>query len=587
LAALTTRGYVGRAEAAELAADYRTLRLLEHRLQLRQMSRTHLMPKDQDGLRILARATGLARDPEGLLAAWREIRTRVRDLHEHLFYRPLLAAIAATPAEDFNLDSERVTARLQAIGFRNPKAAIAHITALSAGISRSAVIQRNLLPVLLQWLAEGSDPDGGLLSFRRLSETLGRTHWFLGMLRDSSGAAMRLTRVLSGSHFVADMVERIPSAVSWLDDETALLPRPRDALDDQVGAILKRYDDPDLIASALRTLRRQERLRLGLAAILRTPDVSELGAGLADIDEAVISGALTTARTIVGAGGLNFGVVAMGRLGGREVGFGSDADVLYVYRAPRTVSDPARLAGSLATTLVALCSDPVVPFDLDAGLRPEGRSGPLARSVAAYRAYYTRWSMTWETQALLRARPAAGEAELLAEFMHLVDDVRYPRDFGTESESEIKRVKARVEAERLPRGADPRRHIKLGRGSLSDVEWLVQLEQLRHAAREPALRTTSTLAALDACVASGFLTPADGTTLRAAWVLSTRLRSALVLWGVEADSLPEDRERLEAVARLMGYGPHAASVLEEAYFSVTRRARNVFERLFYGLQPRP
>ncbi|HEU0257438.1 MAG TPA: bifunctional [glutamine synthetase] adenylyltransferase/[glutamine synthetase]-adenylyl-L-tyrosine phosphorylase [Microbacteriaceae bacterium] len=585
LAALTARGYVGRAEARALAADYRTLRLLEHRLQLRHLARTHLMPSDEDGLRILARSSGLAQGPEGLAAIWSEVRSRVRDLHERLFYRPLLAAAAATPPEDFNLDSEQVAVRLQAIGFRNTRAALAHIAALSRGVTRRATIQRNLLPVLLQWLGEGADPDGGLLAFRRLSESLGRTHWFLGMLRDSSGAAQNLTRVLSSAPFVADMFQRIPSAVGWLDDEASLVPRPRQALDDQVGAILRRYDDPEMVAAALRTLRRQERLRLALNAIIRTPDVARLGVGLADVDEAVISGALATAMRVAGGPGLEFGVVAMGRLGGREVGFGSDADVLYVYRGAGEGDDSAPTASRVATTLVGLCADPVIPFDLDAGLRPEGRSGPLARSVEAYRAYYTRWSATWEAQALLRARPIAGPADLLTEFVAMADQVRYPGGFTEESARDVKRVKARVEAERLPHGADPRRHIKLGRGSLSDVEWLVQLRQLEHAADVPALRTTSTLAALSACVAAGLIEESDAGVLRDSWLLCSRLRSALVLWGADADTLPADRERLEPVARLMGYGSHAASVLEEAYLQATRRARGVFERLFYGPEP--
>lgn len=582
LKALTARGYIGRSDAAQMAADYRTLRLLEHRLQMRHMTRTHLIPDDEDGLRVLARASGLASDPAGLQAVWSQVRARVRALHARLFYRPLLAAAAATPPEDFNLDGDRVADRLRAIGFRNPKAALVHIGALSSGVSRSAVIQRTLLPVLLQWLAEGPDPDAGLLSFRRLSEKLGRTHWFLGMLRDSSGAARRLTRVLSGARFVSEMFERIPSAVGWLDDEEALRPRSREALDDQVAAILNRHDDPDLVSSSLRTLRRQERLRLALGTIVHGMDVTVTGAGLSDIDEAVIAGALRCARTLVGAAGVEFGVIAMGRLGGREVGFGSDADVLYVYRAASTAPEAAATAGRIATTLASLCADPIVPFDLDAGLRPEGRTGPLARSLDAYRAYYTRWSLTWESQALLKARPMVGETGLLEDFGSLADEVRYPAHLGEQAVSEIKRIKARVETERLPRGADPRRHLKLGRGSLSDVEWLVQLEQLRHAADHPTLRTPSTLAALAGCVEAGLLGESDAGILRTAWVLCTRLRSALVLWGAPADTLPEDRGRLEPVARLMGYGPHEASNLEEAYFSATRRARGVFERLFYG-----
>ncbi|HEU4849031.1 MAG TPA: bifunctional [glutamine synthetase] adenylyltransferase/[glutamine synthetase]-adenylyl-L-tyrosine phosphorylase, partial [Terrimesophilobacter sp.] len=214
LAALAERGYIGRDEAAVFGRDYRFLRLLEHRLQLAGLRRTHLMPEDEGALRVLARASGLASTAEELRERWHAVKTEVRSLHERLFYRPLLSAVAALPDEGFALSSEQASARLAAIGFRDPEGALRHIGALTAGISRRATIQRNLLPILLQWFAEGADPDHGLLVFRRLSDALGESHWYLRMLRDSSGAAHRLTQVLSGSRFVGDLFERIPESVA-------------------------------------------------------------------------------------------------------------------------------------------------------------------------------------------------------------------------------------------------------------------------------------------------------------------------------------------------------------------------------------
>ena len=138
-----------------------------------------------------------------------------------------------------------------------------------------------------------------------------------------------------------------------------------------------------------------------------------------------------------------------------------------------------------------------------------------------------------------------------------------------------------METERLPKGADPLRHLKLGRGSLSDVEWLVQLLQLRHAARVPALRTTSTLQALDAAVAARLLGRADAAALREAWVFASRTRSAVTLWTSRtSDLLPTDRHDLEGVARILEYPPDSATTLEEDYLRITRHARQVFERLF-------
>jgi [glutamine synthetase] adenylyltransferase / [glutamine synthetase]-adenylyl-L-tyrosine phosphorylase len=583
LNALAEGGYIGRVEAAEFATDYRFLRVLEHRLQLSRMRRTHLMPRDEEALRVLGRATGLATTAEGLVDAWQRTKLEVRTLHERLFYRPLLSAVAALPDDGYTLTSEQAEARLAAIGFSDPRGALHHIAALTGGVSRRAQIQRTLLPVMLGWFAEGADPDFGLLAFRRMSDDLGEAYWFLRMLRDSSGAAHRLTHVLSSSRFVGILFERIPEAAAWLESDGELRPRVLDELLAETAATVARHaEDPDAAAGALKTARRREVLRLALAAILGMITVEELGVALSAITTAAITGALALAHRY--GDGVEFGVIAMGRYGGSELGFGSDADVMYVYRAAGAEPEEAqRRAEHIAHELTRLSEDLRLPLDLDTGLRPEGKNGAIVRSLESYRAYYERWSLTWEAQALLRACGVAGDSELLGEFASLADEIRYPEKIGATEVREIKRIKARVEAERLPQGANPARHLKLGRGSLSDVEWFVQLLQLRHAAAEPTLRTTSTLDALAAAAAAGLLSDADAGKLRAAWIIASRARSALTLWTAKtADLLPEDRQQLDGVARLMEYPVGGASALEEDYLRTTRLARQVFEREFYG-----
>lgn len=583
LLALSEAGYVGRPEAAEFSRDYRFLRLVEHRIQLSRLRRTHLMPRDEEALRVLARATGIASTADGLLEAWQRTKSSVRSLHERLFYRPLLAAVAALPDAGTSLSSDQAAARLAAIGFRDPAGALRHIAALTGGVSRRAAIQRTLLPVMLQWFSDGADPDYGLLTFRSLSDALGEAYWYLRMLRDSNVAAERLTHVLSSSRFVGTLFERIPDAAAWLEGDAELRPRPREVLLDEVRAIVARHDgDVEAGAKALRAGRRREVLRLALAAILGLVSIEELGESLCDVTTAILTGALALVHP--DDDGLEFGVVAMGRFGGGELGFGSDADVIYVYRPAGVEPQEAqRRAEHIVHELARLTEDLRLPLDLDIGLRPEGRNGAIVRSLDSYRAYYERWSLTWEAQALLRARPVAGDEALLADFAALADEVRYPVALSEADVREIKRIKARVEAERLPQGADPARHLKLGRGSLSDVEWFVQLLQLQHAARVPQLRTTSTLRALAAAADAGLVPAADVARLRDAWILASRARSAMTLWTAKtADVLPSDRVALEGVARLMEYPPRSASRLEEDYLRTTRLARQVFERSFYG-----
>jgi len=588
LIALAEHGYIGRVEAAEFSGDYRFLRLLEHRLQLSRLRRTHLMPTDQEQLRILARASGLATTADDLTAKWTRTKQAVRTLHERLFYRPLLSAVAALPDDGLQLSSEQAEARLAAIGFRDARGALIHIAALTAGVSRRAIIQRNLLPVMLQWFAAGADPDHGLLAFRRLSEDLGEAYWFLRMLRDSSTAAQRLTEVLSGSRFVGAIFERIPEAAAWLENDDELRPRPFGVLLEESAAIVARHEGDDAAAAlALRTARRREVLRLALGAILGVVSIEELGKGLSDITTVLLSGVLSLAHRF--GDGIEFGIIAMGRYGGAELGFGSDTDVMYVYRAAGASDEEAQQrAEAIVHTLSRLTEDLLVPLDLDLGLRPEGRNGAIVRSLESYRAYYERWSLTWEAQALLRARTVVGDSTVLTEWEQLVNDVRYPDVIAEQDIREIKRIKARVETERLPQAADPTRHVKLGRGSLSDVEWFVQLLQLEHGARVEGLRTTSTLRALAAAENAGLVTTADAARLHNAWMLASRARSGMTLWTSRtSDVLPTDRRALEGVARLLEYAPGSASIFEDDYLRTTRLARQVFEKRFYGTQRGP
>lgn len=603
IAALAVGGYIGRSAAGEFDASYRRLRLLEHRIQLSQLRRTHLMPVKEDALRALARAvqgvmdTGKA-SPEALLDSWHRTKRSVRELHERIFYRPLLNTVANLSPEEAKLSPEAAHGRLAALGYRDPQGAMRHIEALTAGVSRRAALQRQLLPVLLDWLAQGVDPDAGLLAFRRVSEALGTTHWYLGMLRDSAAAAERLCHVLANSRLIADLLEVSPESVAWLGHERDLAPVPLDAQWQEIQSKISRHEDPTARMRLIRLIRRREILRTAVADSAGLLDQDEVGYALADADQAAVLGALRVAEDQAASRGpvlTQVLVVAMGRQGGREIGYGSDADVMYVHR-PFPDVDPAdaqRQAKEIVTAMSALLTQPLRPavlaervLQLDADLRPEGKAGPLVRSLDSFAEYYRRWALVWEWQALLRARPMAGDDGLAADFMRLADSVRYPEQLSAADMREIRRIKARVEAERLPRGADPARHLKLGRGGLSDVEWLVQFIQLQHAARHPELRTTSTLGGLHAAAELGFLEEREASLLAETWRLASRIRSANVVWtGRASDLLPSSRRDLEAVARWCGYAPGQASALEQQYLQLTRRTRHVFEEKFYTVGP--
>jgi glutamate-ammonia-ligase adenylyltransferase len=576
LDALAAAGLLSRADRDVFAASYQFLRSLEHRVQLAKLRRTHLLPTDPSELRRVARGLGLT--SEELLVQWESTKAQVARLHDSVFYRPLLQATAALEPGEIALSDAEVVARLQALGFTDPAGASRHIAALTSGVSRRATIQRTLLPVLIRWMAEGTNPDRALLSFRRLSESLGETHWFLGMLRDSSGAAERLMKVLSSSALVSRLLESIPDSSEWFGDEAALQPLSAEVIEQEMLAIIERRNGGE--DELLRNIRRREYLRVAIGAVLGALSLEDISAGLTSITEAYLRSMLALAKQNLDLE-LDFCIIAMGRLGGSELGFGSDADAMLLFESAQENAQAD--AEKLASELLVLVKDSLLEFDLDLGLRPEGKNGPRIRSLKGYAGYYENWADTWEFQALLRARPISGSSQLQQSFLQLINPLRYPEQLKPSALTEIRRIKARVESERLPQGADSSRHLKLGRGSLSDVEWVAQIYQLQFAHEHPGLRTTQTLAALNEMGRIGLADSTSIEELTQAWLLAARCRSALVL-AVDKllDTLPSDRKILEAVARILEYSPGQAGQLEEHYLSTTRRSRAAYERLFLG-----
>jgi glutamate-ammonia-ligase adenylyltransferase len=683
LKALADGGYVGRADAEELAQAYRFLRQTEHLLQLYQLRRTHTLPTDPAVLRRLGRALrnshslnpvtsnervvppvppaaavhgqrGIRISPAGrppapeeaFTQAWTRHAQQVRRLHEKLFYRPLLDAVAKLPSGAARLTPQAARARLEALGYRDPAGALRHIEALTSGLRRRAAIQRTLLPVLLGWFADAAEPDAGLLAFRQVSEALGETPWFLRLLRDETKAAERMACVLASSRYATGLLLRAPEAVKIFADDAELVPKTADALRAEMMAATRRHvggldpaetgadgkaaaaapappapagqrarsaADAEQAAVTIRSLRRRELFRVAASNVLGLIGLAETAEALTAITTATLDAVLTVAIAKIEVElraplPIRFAVIAMGRYGGHESGFGSDADVIFVHdplpasdgAGDRRASEAAQAVGTELRRLLSLPA-PDPPLLVDADLRPEGKQGPLVRSLAACRAYYERRAAPWERQALLRAEFAVGDAGLGAEFIALADQFRYPVGGLDEATvREIRRIKARMESERIPRGTDRALHLKLGPGGLSDVEWTVQLLQLLHGHAIEGLRTTRTIEALDAAVAAGLATHADAAALAAVWRFGSRIRNAIMLVrGRPGDTLPAKHDELTAVARLLGYKPPVspaeakahplpawndtpAQALEEDYRRTARQARKVMDRLFYG-----
>ncbi|OBF21362.1 bifunctional glutamine-synthetase adenylyltransferase/deadenyltransferase [Mycobacterium kubicae] len=601
LAALSAGGYIGREDAANLTASYEFLRLLEHRLQLQRLKRTHLLPEfdDEEAVRWLARAAHIRpdgrHDAAGVLRE--ELKNqnhRVSRLHDKLFYQPLLESIGPTGLQiGQGMTSEAAERQLAALGYEGPQTALKHMSALVNQSGRRGRVQSVLLPRLLDWLSYAPDPDRGLLAYRRLSESMAGQTWYLATLRDKAAVARRLMHVLGTSAFVPDLLMRAPEVIQQYSDGPSgpkLLETEPAAVARALVAAAGRQTDPDRAIAAARTLRRRELARIGSADLLGMLEVTEVCRALTSVWVAVLQAALEAViRANLPEDGhppAAIAVIGMGRLGGSELGYGSDADVMYVCEPAHGAEDSraVKWATMIAEQVRARLGTPSVdpPLEVDANLRPEGRNGPLVRTIGSYAAYYAQWAQPWEIQALLRAHAVAGDAELGQRFLVMADKTRYPPDgVSADAVREIRRIKARVSSERLPRGADPNTHTKLGRGGLADIEWTVQLLQLRHAHEIPALHNTSTLQSLDVIAEAGLMPEDEVDLLRQAWLTATRARNALVLVrGKPTDQLPGPGRQLNAVAVAAGWQGEDGGEFLDNYLRVTRRAKAVVRKVF-------
>jgi glutamate-ammonia-ligase adenylyltransferase len=594
LTELAGAGYVAGEDAGTLAEAYRFLRTVEHRLQLVEEDQTHSVPTDASARRRLALVLGFEDDASASATArfddaLRRCQRDVRAIHERLFFRPLLEAFATVaspglPPESTGSDgaarapsgmsAQAVERRLAAFGFSDANRTRAAIEELAGGLTRSSRLMAQLLPLLLDWLSLSPDPDLGLLGLRNLAVHGHQRSLLVSTFRESPEAARRLCLLLGSSRTLAEAIERNPDLITTIADDEALTPSPRGVLVDEAGERLRRNDDESWRRAQLVRMRQDQQVRIAARDLLDADDVVGTGRALTGLHEALLEAALEVVNPP-----MPFSIVGMGRLGASEMSYASDLDLLFVYEGADAAGE------DVAESLLRLMHGPspaqrVAAIDL--GLRPEGGQGRLARDLHGYAAYFDRWAETWERQALTRARIVAGHPDLGARFMALVNDFVWGRPLTDGEVAEIRRMKARIERERIPAREDPQFHLKLGRGSLSDIEWTVQLLQLRH--HVPGTGTDATLGLLGE---QGLVTPGDLAALRDAYRFCERTRNRWHLVGAlpggasPGDSLPTQADQLSHLARSLGTTP---SALRDDYRRVTRRARRVVERCFYGIE---
>ncbi|MGH2751485.1 MAG: bifunctional [glutamine synthetase] adenylyltransferase/[glutamine synthetase]-adenylyl-L-tyrosine phosphorylase [Actinomycetota bacterium] len=573
---LVAGGYIAEDDAAGLSVAYRWLRNVEHRLQLRQERRVRMLPAGEGDRSEIARAMGF-RDAafESALdrfdAVHQSVLGDVRGRFEKLFYRPMIESLAE--GGEAKLTEEALGERLRVLGYRDVKRAARTLSGLVAGTSRRAKLLRLLAPAQLRWLASSPSPDEGLFGFLRVSESLGGRLDALGLLRDNPPGLEFLAKVLGNGRLLSEILSHVPEELSTIADPRGPgKPKQRARLVREARASLE-WREPERRLDGLRRFKRREMLRVALSDLAGEADVVEVGWGLADLADACLESALDESE-------IPFAVIGMGKLGGRELNYSSDIDVMFVHDGDAATAE--RIAEGLLRSIGEVTPEGQA-FRIDAALRPEGKSGPLARSIDSFLEYYERWARPWEHQALIRARVAAGNEDVGRTLIERTRQLAYPEQLSAEVLAEIRHLKARMERERIPRGIEPRRHFKMGPGGTADIEFSVQSLQLRHGHEAEELRVAPTLDALTAAEGLGLMPGPDAHTLRHAYMWLSSLRNRLFfLTGRPTDVLPVKPEDLEALGIAMGYTNQPRQELEEEYLRVTRRTRSVAERYVFG-----
>ena len=493
LAVLAEEGFVRRADAEALAGAYRFLRRLEHRLQMVRDLQTHELPSDRRALVPLARSMGLA-DADRLLAEYERTTDVVRSLHERLFYRPLTEALGASPAASPGGTRVSTEELLTGLGFAEPAEAYELLRRVTDPGTRFGKVAGALFPVIGPALATGA-PDAALVRFARIAERVREDDDVADQLAERPDAARRLAALAGASSAFADRLVARPELVK------ALYQLPAAAGETSLFPV-----DPE-----------GELIRVAGAFAAGEVGVPALGRLLTRVAEDVLARSLEASSTPLA-------VIGLGRLGAEELSFASDLDVMFVHdgegpgefreagRAAERVMERARAAG----------------WVVDADLRPEGRSGPLVRSMASYLEYWQRWADTWEYQSLLRARVVAGDEALGRRFVSNARDVAFPEVLTREQVIAIRRMRVRMEEERVRPKGSGRYHFKLGYGGLADVQFAVELSLMRFGAAHPGVRRTHTLEALEGLAAERLIEDSVALALSEAFVFLTRVKAAKI-----------------------------------------------------------
>ena len=551
---------------------YRFLRRVENRLQMEQERQIHRLPTTDEARLRLARSLGFA-SPEAFDTVLDGHREAVRGRFEQLFSEGSADQVLALFARN-------------APGLLRTPGARGLVEDLAGRFARE--------------IEEAADPALALNNLDRFIEGIGSRRFYYGLLADRPELVPRLAALFGASRFLSAFLARHPDLIEpvFRDPDVLLLSREQLQADlAEVRAELARRgtgsDDVETELAAIRFFQHRQLVNVGLLDLDARIDPDQVGAALTDIAEVCLEAALAAAAGQLASSGRSapegaFLVVGMGKLGSRELGYGSDLDVIFLYDGPDDAGETQEYFTRLAQKLVWVLSVRTAEgasYEVDARLRPSGNQGVLVTSVDGFESYHEKIAEVWERQALLRARPVAGSERLAERFEALRRQV-LARPLPEDLAAQIDHLRKRMESE-LSREGEGLRDFKTGRGGLVDVEAVVQYLQLRNGEAHPELWQPVPIAAqIDRLEAAGLLPADDAATLRDGWAFLQRLSSRMrIVENRSISEIDEERGTLDSVTRALGYresqrGGGARRPLLEDYRRHTEGIRGVYARMF-------
>jgi len=616
--------YLAATDRDALQTAYCFLRQVEHKLQVVQDRQTHTVPTDEAGLRALARRLRMKRQGTGLeerglisqspgahdeLSAFQEtLRTHTDAVHQifhSLFHTPEDEPINQDADTEQLLEEihqeERTLWRLQQLGFRNLTESYQNLKLLHDGPPHSPASPKRrkllyaLAPLLFREVSSAPDPDRALAAMANLIGSIGARSSFLALLRENPSTLRTLVGLFGTSEYLTQIFLRHPELLDNLvRADLVRVQKDRASMLADLEARLEEVEDVEDQLDILRRYRTEEFLRIGINDSNGLLEVTEVSAQLSALAETCLAGAYDVARLallkqleLTALPG-QLVIVGMGKLGAGELNYNSDLDLIFLYEPVADESENrlgaqecfTKLVQRLISVLQVQTREGYV-YKIDTRLRPSGRSGSLVSSVSAFTRYHQTSSQLWERQALIKARVVAGDLTLKPQIEALLEHIAYGATIDATGVAEIDRLRSRMEQE-LARESGERFNIKTGRGGIVDIEFLVQMLQLRYGQRHSALRQRATLPALAALYETGILPADDLHLLTQGYQFLRTLENRLRIERDQpVEALESSSEQLLSVARRLGYdGEDAAARLLADYQRQRELIRACYTRWF-------